>query len=110
MMLNNNKDNKIEGILNALDHVERATVKPFFYSRVEMRLKDMNTTLWEKFSSLIAKPRVAYSGVFIILIINLFAIYSHTPIFHLSDQTDVNPAEEYSLVTNSFYDVENIKP
>lgn len=110
MMKQNSKNDKIDQVLNSLDGLERSTPRPFFYGRVETRLREMHTTLWEKFSSLIAKPRIAYSGVFIILIINLFAIFSNTAGFHFSDQAEVNSSEEYSMVSNSFYDVENNKP
>lgn len=110
-MRNSLSPNKIEEILNSLEDVRRAEPLPFFYTRVRAKLEAASSTIWERVSTLISKPVIALAGISFILILNLFVIYSHSiSLNNNSDQADVTNTEEYSLVTNSFYDTENNKP
>ncbi len=109
-MQNNSSPDKIEEVLNILDGIKKAEPKPFFYTRVRARLEAAHFTFWDRISALISRPGIAFAGISLVLILNLFAIYSHTMSVSNNDQTDVASTEEYSVVTNSFYDIENNKP
>ena len=114
MMQNNSSPKKIEEVLNILDGIQRAEPQPFFYTRLKARMEAAHFSIWDtvsnRVSSLISKPLIAVAGVFLVLVLNLFAIYSHTMSTNNNDQSDVVTTEEYSVVSNPFYDIENNKP
>lgn len=74
------------------------------------RLNNRYQNKWEKYSAFITRPTVAFSGIFIIVFMNLFAAYFNFKTSVNSDQTEAAIAEEYTQVATNFYDLENIKP
>ena len=109
-MQNNSINNKIEEVLNSLDGINRAEANPFLYTRIKARLNSRRSSIWDKLSSLISRPVIALAGVFLILVLNLFAIYSHSITINNNEITDVTSSDEYSVVSNTYYDIENTKP
>ena len=109
-MENNSSSNKIEGILSSLDKIRRAEPQPYLYTRLRARLEAGRVTVWDRVTTIISRPVIAVGGVFLVLIINIFAIYSHNNLSGNNDQPDVASTEDYSVVSSSFYDSENIKP
>ena len=109
-MKSNSSPRKIEEVLNSLTGIKRAEPQPFFYTRVRARLEAAHFSLWDKVSTLISKPSIAFMGVFLVVVINLFAIYSHNTTVSSTDLSDVASNDEYSVVNSTFYDIENNKP
>ena len=106
-MQNNHTPDKIEEVLNLLDGIKRAEPAPFFYTRVRARLEASRSTIWDRVSTLISRPVIAFAGVLLVLIINLFAIYSNQLSVNNNESTEVASSDDYSVVSNSFYDIEN---
>ena len=101
-------EKKIETALNSLEHVTRVGPGPFFYTRVQARLRK-DRTAWEKVSAFIAQPAVAFSVICLVISLNTFVIF----------QTESNSSPSYTEQKNSilsdesdadvfaFYDEEN---
>jgi hypothetical protein len=67
-------EKRIEAALTSLDHVTRVGPGPFFYTRVQARLRK-DRTVWEKASGFIAQPCVAFSVICLIISLNTFVIF-----------------------------------
>ena len=74
--MNNDKNNKIEEILNSLDHCERAAVPGFFYTRLKARMS--KEVLGEHKTSykrpLLLKPVFALASLVLVILINAFVM------------------------------------
>jgi len=106
-MKNSSIDTKVEETLNSLENIQRAEPRPFFYTRLMARLSTAQSG-WEKFSGFIARPAVAFVGIFMVILINILAIYSNSST--VSSDNELTPTEEYTQVATNFYDMDNIKP
>ncbi len=103
----------IEQALTSADGVERAVVKPFLLTRINARLNQSKETIWEKASWFIGRPSVAFSGLAMLILINVTVI-----LFNQSEAAPVateQPAQEnmddfsYTAVS-TIYDFENAEP
>ena len=112
MQNNSHIKNKVEAALNSVEGVQRATPKPFFYTRLLARLDTRPETGWERFSAFISRPVVAFACVCLVIVINAVIVFSDTTSsFSSSDKTELAVADEYTdVATSSLYDLENSKP
>ncbi len=109
--LKNNSDNsRIENTLNSLGKVQCAEPKPFFYTRVVVRLNNAQQNTWERYSAFITRPSVAFSGILIIVVMNILAAWLYFNTSTVTDQSEALVTDEYTQVASNFYDLENIKP
>lgn len=106
-MQNNSYQDKTERVISLLDGIHRAEPQPFFYTRLRARLDKNHVTIWDRVSTLLTKPVIAFTGVLMVLMLNLFAIISHTSSSSTNDQTEITSTDEYAAVSNSYYDIEN---
>ena len=111
-MQNNPSADKIEQMLESLNGMKKAEAPPFLYTRVLARLERTKTSVWEKISMILARPTVAFACVVMVVILNLFAVFSQTQTHSVNpvNSSELVSTDEYSQVSNSFYDIENIKP
>ncbi len=112
-----NKKDKIndfvEQALTSADSCERAIAKPFLLTRINARLNQSKETIWEKAGWFIGRPSVAFSGLAILILINVTVI-----IYNRSEPASVateQPAQEnidvYTYTTvSTIYDFENSEP
>ncbi|MBC8033422.1 MAG: hypothetical protein H7Y03_04710 [Chitinophagaceae bacterium] len=104
------KEQKIQSILESLDGVQRATPGPFFFTRVMVQLSQERKSVWERVSSLIARPAVAVSGLCLILVVNMLVVVNQrTRLPILSENAELTMVDEYTIATASFYDYENME-
>ena len=107
----NQSDNiRVDNILTSLDIIQRGEPKPFFYTRLMARFNNTPQSSWEKFSALITRPSVAFSGIFLIVLMNLMAAWLNLKSPTVAEQPEVVGIEEYTQIATNFYDIENIKP
>jgi hypothetical protein len=66
---------KIEETMRSLDGIEKATPRPFFFTRLEARMQN-EKSIWEEISSFVAKPMVAFACILLVVIINAAVIFS----------------------------------
>jgi hypothetical protein len=105
-------EKKLEDALNSLDGIERATVRPYFYTRLKARL-DREKRDWGGIVGLISRPVYAMAMIFIILTINMWIVFQGKK--ESSSAVNVNNAqmantselpEEYNLAATTFYNYE----
>ena len=102
---------KIEDAMHSIDGLKKASPAPFFFTRLEARmLKEKN--IWEKITSFVAKPGIAFACICMVIVINSAVIFSlsatHTTITEQSNE--LATVDEYSQVGITLYDFENMKP
>ena len=86
-----NKQNRVEQILNAWDGTKRAEAPAFFYTRLKARmLAQQNGEKAKK--SFLLKPAFVFAGIFIVLIINAF-------IYFQNDNSTINSSYDESIQT-----------
>ncbi|MCO6497711.1 MAG: hypothetical protein J5I50_08635 [Chitinophagaceae bacterium] len=110
-----NKEQKIESILNSLDGVERATPRPFFFTRLEARMQRGEATFAEKLLGFLVRPSVAIAAVVLIVVMNAFVVVSTT--LQEDKQQQVNNSgveiatvDQYLEMNMNPFDAEKVDP
>ncbi len=101
---------QIENTLSSLDKVQRATPQPFFYTRLTARLSNSQQNIWELFSAYITRPSIAFSGISLIIIMNIMAAWLNVKTPVIAEEPEAVVTEEYTQFATNFYDLENKKP
>ena len=102
----------IEDALNSVDDVKRAEPKPFLLTRIQARMNKGKESAWEKAGWLIARPAVAFTGLCLIIIINVIVIMNNDQVSagNGADQVALNSTDEFSSTVATIYDIENTQP
>lgn len=102
---------KIEETMQSLDGIEKASPRPFFFTRLEARMQ-REKSRWEIISSFVAKPVIVFSSICLIIVINAAVIFSSTSSTNSTDQqnNELATADEYNLVSAPMYEYVNAKP
>lgn len=102
---------KIEEIMDSLQEIQKAKPRPFFFTRLEARMKNHKSS-WEKISSFVSQPVVAFACICLIIIINLAVIFSSANSQNRTDEqsNEIATTDEYNLVSSTFYEFVNSKP
>lgn len=90
-------ERKVEQALKVLDEMQRAEPKPFFYTRLQARMQKQ--TEREVLPRWVMKPALIWSGLVIIIVLNVgIAIsYSSKTGYSRNEQNASSFAEEYGL-------------
>lgn len=104
-------EKKIEEAMQSLDGIEKASPRPFFFTRLEARMQKGKNS-WEVLSSFVAKPVVALSCICLIIVINAAVILSSSTFNKSSDQqnNELATADEYNSVSEPMYEYVNATP
>lgn len=102
----------IEDALNSVDELRPAEPRPFLLTRINARMSREPETAWEKASWFIGRPAVAFTGLCMILLINVMVIMfnNSSGSAALTEQVAQNPADEFSYTVATIYDTENPQP
>ncbi len=106
-----NFNKKIEDAIHSIDSIQKASPPPFFFTRLEARMQ-REKNIWEKITSFIAQPAIAFACVCLVIMINAFVIFSSSNSKKIVAQqnNELATVDEYSQITGTFYEIENIKP
>lgn len=102
-------DKMTDEALNSLDGAERATARPYLFTRLAARMERQNESTWENIGRFIARPAVVIAGLCMIIAINALVIVFNNN----STAANTNVAEqsvtqdEFSTSIASLYDTEN---
>lgn len=99
---------KVDEAMDSVLSINRATPKPFLYTRVLANINRQENTYWERMTRLISRPAFAIVTVSMILMLNLFVVINETSASTARPSIEVATADD--LGTNSFYDIENVQP
>ncbi|MEO7306076.1 MAG: hypothetical protein ABIR78_04060 [Ferruginibacter sp.] len=102
----------IEEALNSVDDVKRAEPKPFLLTRINARMSKGSESVWEKAGWLIARPAVAFTGLCLIVLINVIVMMNNDSVNtgNATDQLALNSTDEFSSTVATIYDIENTQP
>jgi len=110
-MKDENIHKKIEEVMQSIDNIQKASPRPFLFTRLEARMqKEKN--IWVKLASFVARPVIALTCICIILMMNAIVIFSTSNSGNSLTQQNAELAtvDEYSQVTTTLYDFENARP
>jgi hypothetical protein len=102
---------KMEDTLHSIDGIEKASPRPFFFTRLEARM-NRERNAWEKIASFVARPVVALASISLVIMINAVVVFSSSDAKDAtaSQNTEIATVDEYSQVSVIFYEYENTKP
>jgi hypothetical protein len=108
----NKQDNinkMIEEALNSVDDAQRAEPRPFLLTRIHARMNKGTESVWEKASWFITRPAVAFTGLCMIVLLNVMVVmYNKTSdSTTVADQTAQTQADEFSYTVATIYDNDN---
>jgi hypothetical protein len=107
-------DKLVQEALDSLDGIQRAEPQPFFYTRLVGRLQRDQKTIWETMGSFLSRPVVAFAGLFLILLLNVFIVSQRNNDSNPTLQTIVDQAtipgtdNDYVIAASSSFEYENI--
>src|SRR5665647_202696 len=101
---------KVDEVMQSMDGIKRAAPRPFLFTWLEARMQS-ERNVWNKLTSFVARPVVAFACICFVLIINAMVILlSNTSGNSLAPQgSELATADEYSQVSYNLYDFENSK-
>ena len=102
----------IEEALNSVDDVSRAEPKPYLLTRIYARMNKEKESFWEKAGWFIGRPAVAFTGLFLIIMLNamVFMFNKSADDATVAEQTAQTQADEFSYTVATIYDTDNPKP
>lgn len=103
---------RIDETLASVDSISRAEAKPFLLTRINARMNREAESVWERAGWFIGRPAVAFSGLCMIILINLAVMMFNQPSNSgtVTEQVSQSPADEFSYSVATIYDTENTQP
>ena len=112
MNKNEHINNLIEDALSSVEDIKRAEPRPFLLTRINARMGKAKESVWEKAGWFIARPAVAFTGICIILLINIMVVVFNKTTLPVTatEQVTQTQADEFSYTVATIYDFENTQP
>jgi hypothetical protein len=107
-----NKQEKInklvEEALGSMDDAQRAAPRPFLLTRIQARMNRSTESVWEKAGWFITRPAVAFTGICLIVLLNVMVImYNKSDESTVAEQAIQTQADEFSYTVSTIYDNDN---
>lgn len=104
-------EKKIVETMQSLDDIEKASPRPFFFTRLEARMQKEKSS-WEAISSFVARPAIVFAGICLIIMINAVVIFSSASLKNSSVQqsNELATADEYNSISAPMYEYVNATP
>lgn len=102
----------IEEALGSVDTIKRAEAKPYLLTRINARMRKGTESAWEKAGWFIGRPAVAFTGLCLVLLINVMVVVVNNMPDNaaVAEQSVQTPADEFSYTVATIYDNENTQP
>ena len=99
----------IEEALNSVDDAQRAEPRPFLLTRIHARINKGTESVWEKISWFISRPAVAFTGLCMIVLLNVMVVMINktSDSTTVAEQTAQTQADEFSYTAATIYDNDN---
>ena len=98
-----NLNKMIEEALSSVDDAQRAEPRPFLLTRINVRMYKGTESFWEKAGWFISRPAVAFTGLCMIVLLNLLVVmFNKAP-----DSAVQTEADEFSYTATTIYDIDN---
>jgi hypothetical protein len=101
---------KIDEVMHSMDNINRASPRPFLFTRIEARMQN-EKNIWVKLSSFVARPVVGFTCICFVLIINTMVIFLlNSPGNSLAQQgNELAVADEYNQLNSTLFEFENTR-
>jgi hypothetical protein len=111
-MKNNDHINKLtEAALSSLDNAERATAKPYLFTRLNARMQNASESNWDNALRFISKPAFAFVSLCLVVAINAMVItYNYPEKTTTVTEEQYASVDEYSSSVTVLNDIENLEP
>lgn len=98
----------IEDALSSVDDAQPAEPRPYLLTRINARMNKGTASVWEKAGWLITRPAVAFTGLCMIVLLNVLAVMNNktSDSVTVTEQTAQNQADELSYTTATIYDID----
>ena len=102
----------VEEALNSVNDVTRAEPKPYLLTRINARMSKVTESFWEKAGRFVGRPAVAFTGLCMVLLVNVIVIVSNKSSIPgmATEQVTQNTTDEFSYTVATIYDNENAQP
>lgn len=110
--MSNEQINKhVEDAMNSLDGIQRAEPAPYLLTRINARLANGTTSVWDTIGSFISRPSVMVSGLCLILLLNVTAVLQNKSYSRsVDEQLSSTAGDDYSAGFTTIDNIENIEP
>lgn len=101
----------VEDTMRSLDGIEQATPNPFFFTRLEARMK-RERGVWDKISAFVARPVITFACICLVIMINAAVIFSSTDSQKAitSQSNELATVDEYTQASSTLYEFINTNP
>jgi len=101
-------EKRSEEALNSLDGIQRAVPAPYFFTRLQVRLRE-KITIWENITRFINRPAIAFATILFVLALNAFAFLKQqsqpaaaVPSFSMDlNEQSMNDVYDFASKTNN---------
>lgn len=102
---------KVDEAMQSLDGIEKASPRPFFFTRLEARMQ-REKSKWEIISSFVARPIIVVASICLVIILNVAVILSSSAFSNSTDKqsNEIATADEYNSVSALPYEYVNATP
>ncbi|MBL7703669.1 MAG: hypothetical protein JNM14_15570 [Ferruginibacter sp.] len=101
----------VEEALGSLDDAQRAEPRPYLLTRINARMNKGTASVWEKAGWLVTRPVVAFTGLCMIVLLNVLVVMNKTSHSNnRAEQTVQTQADELSYTASPIYDIDNTQP
>ncbi len=108
--MNTNINNRVDAALNSLDDVKRATGKPYVLTRMNAKMQNSNSSIWDNALQFISKPVVALVCMLIIIAFNVLVISRNYNTSNTINEEQALTVDEYNANITALNYTENIEP
>lgn len=102
-----NINKMIEEALGSVDDAQRAEPRPFLLTRINARMNKGTESVWEKAGWFISRPAVAFTGMCLIVLLNVMVVMFNKTPDSAAEQTVQTQTDEFSYTAATIYDIDN---
>lgn len=101
----------VDEALGSLDGAERATPRPYLFTRLNARMQREPENSWDNVLKFISRPAIALAGLCLVITINALVVSSnYTGQTTTVAEEQYASADEYNTSVAVLNDIENIEP
>lgn len=108
--MNNEQLNKlVDETLNSLDGAQRATTKPYLFTRLTAKMQRSKEGQWDNALRFLSRPAVAFACALLVVGINA-AVFTFNSGNSTAAEEQYAVSEDYNTAVASLNYIENIEP
>lgn len=105
-----NIDKWVDDSLHSLDNVQRATGKPYLLTRLNAKMQNTNTSIWDNTLQFISKPLVAAVCMLVVVAVNVIVISKNYNNINTTNEEQYATVDEYNTNITTLNYTDNIEP